>query len=277
MQRFAPAALSLALVWCLLVVDPGAGQGQRQLLKTDGWGSLAGRILYRGMPPAPKDLTAVMQGHADKACCLDAKAKAMEKQDNTWVVDPQTKGVADVLVFLKPPAGTYFPIHDDDTKREDTVVLDQPHCMFLPRMSAFYPVYFDGAKHVPTGQQFEVKNSATVPHNTRAIGNPAINPGFNFILAPGTARMVELKPQPIPLVISCDIHPWMGARVGIFERPYFAITKTDGRFTIPRVPAGGEVIFMGYHEVYIEGKDGRKITLTKGENKLPDIEISAKP
>ena len=47
--------------------------------------------------------------------------------------------------------------------------------------------------------------------------------------------------------IGCNIHPWMGARVGIFDHPYFAVTDDDGAFTIKLAPAGA-VRFFGYHE-----------------------------
>jgi hypothetical protein len=274
MHRIVYAAVAPAL---LLIVGLSAGQ-DRQPLKAEGWGSLTGRILYDGNPPAPKSLVPNMSQHADKSCCLNPNAKPIEKEDNTWIVDPKTKGVANVLIYLKAPTGTYFPIHDKDKVRKDKVSLDQPHCMFVPHMLALYPSYFDGQKDVPTGEEFEIKNSAPVPHNTRAIGNPLKNPGFNVTLPPGSQKVFDLKPQPLPVLINCDIHPWMNAKVGVYDHPYFAITKEDGTFSIPRVPAGAEVTFMGWHEAigYIESKDGRKLTFKAGENTVPDISIAPK-
>lgn len=280
MRRIMYAAAAAALPACLLLAAPSAGQGggQRTLLPSDGWGSLSGRILYKGTPPAPGDLKDKMAIHADKACCLAKGASPEELQDNTWIVDPKTKGVANVLIYLRAPTGTYFPVHDADKKRARKVSIDQPRCMFVPHVLAIFPSYYDGSKDVPTGEEFEIKNSATVPHNTRATGNPLKNPGFNVTLPPGTARIFQLNPQPLPILVNCDIHPWMNAKVGVYDHPYFAITGADGRFKIERVPAGAEITFMGWHEGvgYIESKDGRKLKLEKGENKVPDIEISAR-
>ncbi len=270
MRRILFAAMVLALPLCLLLVQVGAGQnGQKQLLQTNGWGSLSGRVLYKGVPPKPADITDKMKIHADKACCLGGKG--LELVDNTWIVDPKTMGVANVLIYLKAPTGKYFPIHVADKKRADTVVLDQPHCMFDPHVLALYPSYFDGEKQVPTGQKFIVKNSAPVPHNTRATGNATKpNNSFNINLPPGGELPKLLEPQPLPILINCDIHPWMGARIGVYEHPYFAVTKSDGTFEIPRVPAGATVTVMGWHEDvgYVPGKEGKQVEIKQGKNEV---------
>jgi hypothetical protein len=278
MRRVLFATAALALPLSLWAVSTSVGQEtERKLLPSNGWGSLSGRVVYKGDPPAPASLADKMAIHADKACCLAPNATLLEKEDNTWLVDPKTKGVANVLIYLNPPVGTYFPIHDQDKKRKDTLVLDQPHCMFVPHVLALYPAYFDGKEEVPTGEKFLLKNSAPVPHNTRATGDIKKNPGFNMTLPPGSEKSVDFKPQRLPVMINCDIHPWMGAKIGVYNHPYFAITKADGTFTIPRVPAGTEVIFMGWHEGigFLEGKNGRKLALKEGKNEVPDIGIAA--
>jgi hypothetical protein len=69
----------------------------------------------------------------------------------------------------------------------------------------------------------------------------------------------------------------MSANVWCFDHPYFAITKTDGSFRIPRVPAGMEVQVMAWHESqgWLFTKEGKTMTLKKGKNVL-DFEMSAK-
>ena len=49
------------------------------------------------------------------------------------------------------------------------------------------------------------------------------------------------------LHIKCDIHAWMNSYVGIVDHPYFAVTGTDGSFTISNVPAGKQTIRV-WHE-----------------------------
>lgn len=34
------------------------------------------------------------------------------------------------------------------------------------------------------------------------------------------------------------MHPWMDAKMFVFDHPYFAVTDDNGRFTIDKAPAG---------------------------------------
>jgi hypothetical protein len=38
--------------------------------------------------------------------------------------------------------------------------------------------------------------------------------------------------------LHCDVHPWMRAYAVITDHPYFAVTGSDGSFTIADVPPG---------------------------------------
>ncbi len=253
------------------------GPKKKQELASTGWGSLSGKVTLDGDIPAIVDLTKKMMDHADKKCCLDPKAAAVEKIDATWLVDPKTRSVANVVVWIKPPPSTYFPIHDKLKVRKEQIVIDQPHCAYLPRMSAYQPFYFDGKKEVLTGQRLIIKNSSTVPHNVRATGGPD-NPGFSKLVIAGGNIEPEFVPQPLPILLNCDIHTWMSAKLFVFDHPYYAITKEDGTYTIPHVPAGAEVFLMVYHEgvgyVLPELKKGRAITLKAGEN-VHNFEVKA--
>src|SRR5437762_11405085 len=93
---------------------PAFGQ-QKAIMKHDGWGSVSGRVTYDGDPPVPESLVPEilkLMNAQDKACCKAGPANQKVRQN--WVVDPKSKGVANVIVFIKPPKGTVFPIHKDD-------------------------------------------------------------------------------------------------------------------------------------------------------------------
>ncbi len=279
MRRVLSYAIAVAVFALLSTANLSMAQGEKKktLLPTEGWGSLSGTVTYNGDPPAPTSLVDLMMKHNDKACCLAPKATAFEKVDPTWLVDAKTKGVANVMIWIKAPIGTYLPTHDKFKVRKEQVVIDQPHCAFLPRMAAFQPFYLDNGKEVATGQTMLIKNSAVVPHNIRATGNPLRNPGFNKNLPPMTEIDVsaDLKTQPLPISLQCDFHPWMAAKLFVFDHPYYAITKADGTFEIPFVPAGAEVSIMGWHEGigYTSTNMGTKMKLKAGANKL-DLKIA---
>src|SRR5262245_13996656 len=98
MRRFAP--LVLVLIGCARDGDKGptpagppAGGDEAVTLaplEVKGWGSLTGRVTFDGQPPAVKDLDIGTHPHKDYCCKPGLK-------DETWVVDPETKGVANVV------------------------------------------------------------------------------------------------------------------------------------------------------------------------------------
>jgi hypothetical protein len=278
------AALALAAM-----IGAASSVHAQTLLPTKDWGSLKGKVTLEGEMPAIRDLRPLMMGHADKHCCLDPKAKKEDKGEleQMWVIDPKTKGVANVMVWIKAPKDTFFPTHKNYLTRKDHQTIDQPHCAFLPRVSAFNPVRYDEktGKLVATGQELVIKNSAPIGHNVRAIGHPKYNEGFNRNLPPKTELNAKtlndtqkLNPQPLPLSIQCDIHTWMAAKLFVFDHPYYAKTNEKGEYEIPFVPAGAEVSLFAYHEgqgwVSQGSKDGEPFTIKAGPN-VKDFTVKA--
>jgi hypothetical protein len=229
------------------------------------YGSISGKVTLGKAMPELADLTPAMKKHADWKCCLDPNAKDVEKKDLTWVVDPKTKAVANVMVWVAAPKGKSFPIHKNYLKRTEKIVLDQPHCQFLPRVVGYQPYYKDNGKIVETGQTLSFKNSAVVNHNVRVIGNGVDNDGFNVNVVAKTdyelPKEKDLKPQRLPLEVRCDIHTWMSARIFVFDHPYYCLTNEKGEFDLPYVPAGTELTLMAWHEgvgYVLLKKDGEK-------------------
>jgi hypothetical protein len=121
------------------------------------------------------------------------------------------------------------------------------------------------------GQVLVAKNSSPIQHNVHWSGiNQVKNPGGNSIVpAGGSLKIDNLKADKMPLNIKCDIHPWMNARVGVFDHPYFAVTDENGNFEIKLAPAG-EYRLKVYHDAIgwrngAKGRDGEKITIKTGE------------
>jgi hypothetical protein len=159
--------------------------------------------------------------------------------------------------------------------------MDQPYCAFVPHVEVSFPKYYDGTKLAPTGQRLVMKNSAKVVHNTNYRGDPTKNAGGNPSLAPSaTFELKSLTPQASPIRISCDIHPWMTARLWAFDHPFAARTKEDGTFEIKNVPTGVEVGLVAWHHGaggFFNGRrSGTPIKLTRGEVREIELKVSAK-
>jgi hypothetical protein len=120
---------------------------------------------------------------------------------------------------------------------KEKVVIDQPHCQFVPRITM-----------MREGQELEVKNSASVLHNARITGSPTGNGTINLTVSPGNSVVKQPKAEKRPMLLGCDIHNWMGGRICVFNHPYFALSKEDGTFEIKKAPAGTYKIFIQHEK-----------------------------
>jgi hypothetical protein len=228
--------------------------------ETAKWGTIAGRIIWDGTIPEAKAID--IRGNA--GC-----AKHVPIQDETWVVNPKSKGLKNCFVWLAPKdpkdKKAKLPIHADfkDPPKE-SVVVDQPACAFLPH-----------AVGVRQGQSLIVKNSADVAHNFKYTGNPEFeeNTG-NPLLAPKSEKALKFKADRLPILMECNIHPWMRGYIRVFDHPYFAVTDADGKFEIKNAPIG-EYRLMIWHGSGgwaggAKGRDGTAIEV-KEKTDLGDL------
>ena len=186
------------------------------------WGTLKGNIVLKGEMPVLKPL--VVKGDMtakDPAICA-AEGVADEK----LVVDPATKGIANILVFLakKPEA-----IHPDlVASKEKELKFDQKGCKFLPHVMV-----------VRTDQQVRVLSDDETAHNTHT--NPLRNGPDNLIINRNRSGVL-LKPLKVvektPVKINCDIHNYMFAYWLVVDHPYAAVTDEKGNYEISNLPVG---------------------------------------
>ncbi len=247
-------------------------------LASTGWGTLTGKVTYDGDPPAEPKLN--MSGNKDEKACHEG-AKEKEIVEQLWLVNKETKGVENVVIYLRAPEDTYFKIKDEDKNRKGkSVLIHQPHCAFLPHVSVHFPAYYDKdtGDLKRTGEIVVVKNDATFNHNTAWSGSEG-QPKGSLTLQPGQDLSIkEINPDAdAPMSLKCDIHSWMNAKCWAFDHPYAARTDKDGKFEIKNVPTGVEVHVVGWHEgakYFNGGKNGTPLTLKDGETKkLDDIKV----
>jgi hypothetical protein len=195
--------------------------------------------------PVPEGINVAI----DKQHCCGAGPMS----DESLVVDPKTRGVRWVVVWLRQddtnPKST-FPkerIHPDlAAPKPVDHTIEMPRCQFVPRVIV-----------ARAGDSLTAKNAAPVAHNVRLDGTGV---DVNRLLpAMGESiKLVEaLKAQAMPVPVRDSIHPWMGGYVRIFDHPYFAVTAEDGSFEMPKVPAGKWRIVYWHEKGYHQGRDGR--------------------
>src|SRR5262245_13039032 len=92
------AILAFVATAAWLLAPPGRAYGQNPA----GWGAIKGQIVYNGDPPPRGPLNVTK----DQKHCL-ANGPIL---DPTWVVDPKTRSVRDVYVWLETADGGPPPI-----------------------------------------------------------------------------------------------------------------------------------------------------------------------
>lgn len=237
--------------------------------QAEEWGDLSGTIVLDDQAKIPNQ--AKINVNKDVGVC--GKNPLM---DESVIVNPENRGLVDVLVYIYPDKNQKVPVHADYEKTaEDEVTLDNAGCRYEPRVTL-----------LRTTQTLVIGNKDTIGHNTKidTFANPAINP-----IVPAGASMKQKfsLPEKRPSMVGCNIHPWMGATLLVQDHPYMAKTDADGKFTIKNLPAGkwkfqfrhpkgGYVREVSVNKKAEKWSKGRKeLTIKAGANDLGEIVIPA--
>jgi hypothetical protein len=200
-------------------------------------GTITGAVAYTGTPPAPKKIDT----SADPVC--GQKNPNLETEDNV-VKDGK---LANVFVYIKE--GT---LADGKKITEFTftppsapVVLDQNGCHYVPHVLG-----------IQTNQTLKITNSDPTQHNIHP--QPRINEEWNQTQANGAAPIEKKFTRAEVLIpVKCNQHPWMKSYIGVTKHPFFAVSATDGSFTIKDVPPGTYTV-VAWHEGGANGTEQSK-------------------
>lgn len=186
-------------------------------LAQDG-GSVTGTFVLKG--EAPKLKPKVEKG----ANVKDGQVCAVEEvPDETLIVDPATKGIKNVFIWVAKVDAKDLP-----KPKEATVTVDNKNCRFVPHCLI-----------ARTGQELVMLNSDAVAHNVHT--NPIRGKAINDLVAPndkeGVKRPLD-KPELLPIPVVCDIHPWMKGHMLVLDHPFAALSDDKGTFKIEGLPPG---------------------------------------
>jgi plastocyanin len=227
---------------CALVGTIARGDEPRPAPAAGNWVTIKGSVVFPPGKELPK--RAPLNVQQDKGHCLMKGAIL----DESVIVNPKNRAIKNVVVWLRPedtsPAAKWKKeeIHPDDAKRKaGDVVIDQPCCMFVERVTC-----------ARVGDTIVVKNPAPVVHNFFWSSTNSGEHNAN-VPAKGQWRMPNtLDAEPGPVQYKCTIHPWMAGYVRVFDHPYYAVTDEDGKFEIKNAPAG-KFRIVYWHETGLRG------------------------
>ena len=237
-----PRAL-LALALCLLA---GCGRDESTCsaprtptpLDPAATGTIAGTVTFAGPPPAMKPVAL----GGDPQCARQHQGQVLA--GDALVHDGR---VENAFVYVKDGLGArVFAVP------ETPVVVDQVGCLYQPHVA--------GAQ---TCQPIEFVNGDPTLHNVH--GTPGRSAPWNFGMAlQGSKRRIRVDSPEVMIPVTCDVHPWMRAWLGVLPHPFFAVTGADGRFALRGVPAG-DYVLAAWHERF--GTREARVTLGAGETK----------
>ena len=184
-------------------------------------GSITGTITFEGKAPKMKPLKV----DADPICVANNEI-APKKE---WLILDENKGVKNMLVFITEG------LNIDYSPPEEPVVIDQKGCIYSPHVVG-----------IMAGQQLDILNNDGTLHNIHAL--PKVNKEFNKAQPRSKKKLsVKFEKPEAPFKIKCDVHPWMGAYIGVFDHPCFAVSGDDGTYIISDLKPG-EYVIEAWHE-----------------------------
>ncbi|AWM39991.1 hypothetical protein GobsT_16080 [Gemmata obscuriglobus] len=262
------ALLTHEVLWpdrVALAADPKAPAGD--------WGTVKGRVVWDDAekPPERREVDfEKLKLLSDDLKFFTSKGKVYYED---WVIDPKSKALQHVFVWLRPDSTARDPeplqVHADLKEVKATeVVMDQEPMGYRPHALA-----------LRAGQTLVVKNTSPIFHSlawsseNNGDGNRAMPKGSEV-------RFEKLKAERIPVPFSCAPHPWEKAYLRVFDHPYFALTGPDGRFEIKLAPAGKVRLAVWQETLGFKGgtagRFGQPITVEAGATlDLGDLKVKS--
>lgn len=217
-------------------------------------GRLEGQITVDGEIPAPNFFVAP----GAKVQGVIVPFGVLNEQ---LLVDPKSKGVANVVIYLqRPPAG-----YQSKTP-EAKASLRQNGFQFVPHVLL-----------IQAGQQIELVNQD--PVNVNIHFSPVRNRPQDFALPPAGAKgqnaLIGLeKPERLPVVVLSNLHSFMRSYVLVQNHPFCAVTDETGRFSIPNLPPGTHQFVIWHEKVGYLTRD-QPVTITAGKTEKWSLKYPA--
>jgi plastocyanin len=182
-------------------------------------GNISGVINFTGAVPATRKLD----------MSSDSKCEGDNFLDDVVVKDGKLQNV---FIFVKSglPQSTF------ETPTNE-LTLDQKGCKYVPRVLG-----------IQAGQPLKIVNSDQTTHNIHTL--PQVNREFDSSQQAGQGPIIRKfsKPEAI-FPVKCNQHSWMRAHIAVLGHPFFAVSDSNGAFTIRGLPPG-EYEIEAWHERY---------------------------
>jgi plastocyanin len=210
-------------------------------------GDVTGKVTFEGT--APK--AAKLQMSADPVCMRAHKEPVLGEE----VVVNKNGTLKNVLIYVKEGLGSK-KFDAPSTK----VSFEQKGCQYTPHVLG-----------IQVGQELEVINDDPTLHNVHSLSKE--NAQFNVAQPKQGMKLTKKFDKPETFKVKCEVHTWMGAYIGVFSHPFFAVSSDDGSFSLKKLPAGDYTI-EAWHEKY--GTQTFKVKVSATGEAKADFKYAAK-
>jgi len=200
--------------------------------------TVGGKVTFEGTPPAAQPIKL----SSDPYC---------EKASSGLTTETQIVGaggaVQNVFVYVKDGLGNLT-----FAAPSEPVMLDQKGCHYTPHVLG-----------IQIGQPLQIVNSDDTLHNVHGL--PRANKEFNQGQPIQGMKMTHtFSTKEVMIPFKCDVHGWMNAWIGVLDHPYYAVTGSDGTFSLKGLPPGTYTI-EAWHEKF--GTQTQTVTVGAKESK----------
>lgn len=161
-------------------------------------------------------------------------ARAFAPPDERLLVDPKSRGIKNILVYVYTGRGgsiIELPPNQKQKRR-----LTMANARFDPHILISQ-----------AGDTLELVGAGPDQHNPKL--NFLRNQPQDILVPPGKLHLIAVpKPEPAPISVDCRIHPYMRAYVVVLDHPFAATSDADGNLVIAGLPAGTPLTFRVFHE-----------------------------
>lgn len=225
----------LVLAGCASAPEPKAETASLPEARVDPAtaGTISGSIYFRGDAPSNPEIDMSSNPQCERQHKTPAHAETIVVNSNHTL--------RNVFVWIKSGLPQAHWAASATSAR-----LDQNGCVYSPHVLG-----------IMEGQDLEIINSDPVNHNVHAESQT--NPAWNESEPPRAEhKFKRFSSEEVLFPVTCSVHPWMRAYVGVSPHPYFAVTGDDGMFHMKNVPPGTYTIEAVHEKL---GRKEAKLTV----------------
>jgi len=232
----------------VLACGSSAAMGQETSAPSarNAWGGVSGRVVFDGdlQDPALRAYQGDLNLYAPisiQKSLRGIKPRVIGKVPNHALpIDPQTRGIKNVFVYLKKKPQRVHPSPTDPKARPVEVVC-RDH-LFVPR-----------ALIVEVGQKVRMLSpDGRTNFNVPPMFNDSINP---LVTPDEPAEWTPRKPEILPIKVQSDVDRAAVSWWLVLDHPYAFLTGPDGSFRLENLPVGDHELTIWQEIVgYVEKK-----------------------